>query len=434
MKSQQIEPGLISAFRFFAIFRTSIAVVYSIVVPRYVHNFPLAAPTMGILTGALLLLYLSSTKLHQRLGANYLRLAFVFATFDALLLEKIMRKGLADGDIQNFLAQVLFPNCDGSCLTSIMSNAAIAADFVGVSPPLAVLLVLLAWQYRYKVVALYALGTGIIDVVYAYVASATDIETAALIGVILPRTSAFLLMGYIITRLMKVQRQQREDLARANAKVSSYAAMVEDLAISRERNRLARELHDTLAHTLSASSVQLEAVNSLWAVDEAKAQTMLQRALDTNRNGLKETRRALQALRASPLEDLGLALAIRHLAEVTETRSGAKIEMHMHMPPTIHALPVQVEQVVYRTAQECLENTVRHANARCISISLLRDEARVCLDITDDGVGFDVAEAITEGHYGIRGILERVEALGGTIQIDSKPGAGARMRLEVLTS
>ncbi|MEL7234142.1 MAG: histidine kinase, partial [Chloroflexota bacterium] len=127
------------------------------------------------------------------------------------------------------------------------------------------------------------------------------------------RTMSFMMIGYLITRLVEAQRQHRRELMEARSKVANYAAMVENLAITRERNRMAREMHDTLAHTLSATSVQLEAVNSLWDADEQKAQSMLQRALGTTRNGLTETRRALQDMRASPLEELGLVLAIKEL-------------------------------------------------------------------------------------------------------------------------
>src|SRR4029078_5838718 len=108
----------------------------------------------------------------------------------------------------------------------------------------------------------------------------------------------------------------------ANAKLVDYASTNEQLAVTRERNRVARDMHDTLAHTLSAVSVQLEAADSVWDSQPQQAHELLQKSLASARAGLGETRRAVRALRASPLDDLGLGLALRDLAESTADRAG----------------------------------------------------------------------------------------------------------------
>ena len=153
-----------------------------------------------------------------------------------------------------------------------------------------------------------------------------------------------------------------------------YADTVEELTISRERNRMARELHDTLAHSLSAVTVQLEAIRTLWAVDPEAARNMLDSADEAARLGLKEARRALQDLRASPLQDLGLPLALQELAETAARRSGAVLALDV--PRQLDgSLSPAVEQGVYRIAQEALENVVRHAQASAITVSLAQKRA-----------------------------------------------------------
>src|SRR5262249_44816572 len=158
----------------------------------------------------------------------------------------------------------------------------------------------------------------------------------------------FLLIGYIITNLRKAQREKEQALVAANAKLTDYAAAIEQLAVSRERNRLARDMHDTLAHTLSAVSVQLEAADSIWQSSPQEAHRLMEESLASARNGLGETRRALRALRSSPLDDLGLALALRDLAEATAERAGWQLDLQLADDLN---LPPELEQNIYLIAQ-----------------------------------------------------------------------------------
>ena len=144
------------------------------------------------------------------------------------------------------------------------------------------------------------------------------IETAllrSLLGILFIQIVAFLLVGHMLGNLVKVQREQRQRLTEANARLAQHASTVEQLTISQERNRLARELHDVLAHTLSGVAVELEGLRATMQRDPEQATALLNHSLQAIREGLTETRRALQELRAKPLEDLGLALAIQTLAE-----------------------------------------------------------------------------------------------------------------------
>jgi signal transduction histidine kinase len=219
------------------------------------------------------------------------------------------------------------------------------------------------------------------------VVSTPDMRLFLLAGALFIRTISFILVGYMVVRLMTTQREQRRALAEANTQLAHYAATLEQLATSRERNRLARELHDTLAHSLSGIAVQLEAVKTLWENSPEDA-AMLEQSLATTRSGLTETRRALQALRASPLEDLGLALAVRSLAESVAARSGLALDLEA--PERLENLSPDLEQGIYRIVQEALENIAQHANARNVKMQLSQTDGHFTLTISDDGQGFQM--------------------------------------------
>jgi signal transduction histidine kinase len=212
-------------------------------------------------------------------------------------------------------------------------------------------------------------------------------------------------------------------------RLAHYSATLEQLAISRERNRLARELHDTLAHTLSSLAVQLEAVRSLWERDPAGARALLDTSLAATRGGLGEARRALQALRAAPLEDLGLPLALRRLAEAAAERAG--IALDLRLPERDPELPPDVEQCVYRVAQEALENVVRHAQASQVAVHLEQDGRQVTLLVRDDGQGFDSAQLNGDQRFGLQGMHERARLVGGQLELTSRPGGCTTLRLVV---
>lgn len=235
----------------------------------------------------------------------------------------------------------------------------------------------------------------------------------------------YTMVGFVITRMMAAQRAQRRALHAANVQLAQFAAAQEQLAVSHERNRMARELHDTLAHSLSAVAVQLEAVDSALDADPDAAHTMLGKALAQTRSGLTETRRALHELRASPLDDLGLALAIQNLAITTAQRNG--MTATVTLPERALNLLPEIEQGVYRIAQEALTNAARHAGATQITVTLSNDDG-VSLTVTDNGRGFDVRN-IDGDHMGLQLMRERAELMGGVLNIRSAPGAGATVRL-----
>jgi signal transduction histidine kinase len=281
---------------------------------------------------------------------------------------------------------------------------------------------------------LYTLGTLLLELVLrhssAYLGT-EDLPTQ--VSLLMIRTLLLLLIGYIVSDLVTAQRKQRQELAAANRKLVLYAVTLERLTISRERNRLARELHDTLAHTLSGLAVQLDAVLTVWPNTPPKAEAMLRRALVTTRQGLAETRRALHDLRATPLEDLGLSLAIRTLAENLAARCGLKLTLDV--PDQLKELPPEIEQCYYRVAQEALDNVARHADASRLAVSLKQSDGDLVLRISDDGTGFATEAGASQNGFGLQGMRERADLIGGTLEIDSREGEGTTvlLRSEVKT-
>ncbi len=207
-------------------------------------------------------------------------------------------------------------------------------------------------------------------------------------------------------------------------------AQRERLGAVEERNRLARELHDTLAQGISAVALQLEAADALLdsEADPSRVQQAVRRALALTRTNLEEARRSVQDLRAAPLEGRtlpeALGLLVEELRRERSPKGGPRLRFETrgeHRP-----LPVRIESGLYRIAREALTNAMRHAQARRIVLRLVTVPTYVRLVVEDDGSGFDPSQA-GEGHYGLIGINERTRLLGGTLHLSSCPGGGTEL-------
>lgn len=197
-----------------------------------------------------------------------------------------------------------------------------------------------------------------------------------------------------------------------------------------ERNRLAREIHDTLAQGLTAVALQLESADAMLETEtkpERVRQTVRQ-ALSLTRANLEEARRSVLDLRAAPLEGRSLEEAIKILAGKQAKEAGFKV--HFEAVGGSRPLPVPTEVGLYRIAQEALSNIVQHAQAANVYLRLSVTTEAVTMIIEDDGQGFDTAE-VAKNRYGLIGMNERVSLLGGRLQIESGPGAGTRLVVTV---
>jgi signal transduction histidine kinase len=413
VKQSSLEPGLVQIFRLFVGGR--LALLSLSLLGKLTQPLPLVLrfPFLGILETLFLLGYLSWPWLQRQMGRAYLSFALLIAS-SAPILEAAfaMVVRLARG----------------------VSGANAISDVWQLILVLFIPLILTSWQYSFRSVLTFSLGTALLELgIMVLIRLRLPFPIMNIVRLVLIRTVLFVLVGYVIVRLVKEQRAQRQALAQANAQLTRYATTLEQLAVSRERNRLARELHDTLAHSLSAVAVQLEATNALWDQDLTAARDMLEQSLQATRRGLSEARRAIQALRATPLEDLGLALAIRNLAESAANRGG--LTLHWQGDDQVNILEPDVEQSVYRIAEEALVNVVRHAGARHLTVQLDQERGQsnraLRLVISDDGQGFDMSRPSQEGRYGLKGMIERAALIGGALAVESEPGAGTTVRLVV---
>jgi signal transduction histidine kinase len=407
MRSTRLEPGILTIFRLFLIAQF-ILVMVSLMVHHargYMEEDPVSE--IAIAGASLLSLfgYLSWPWLQKKLGRFYLPIALFFSVVFSLVAQDL------------FLTHSLSLSNGGS-------EESAWELFLFLFVPL----VLIGWQYGFKSVIAYCLFTTFLD--YALIRfTNTDYFASqqTFRRLLFTRFLSFLLVGYIVSRIMQQLRRERQALQEANQKLERYVAALEQLTVSRERNQMARELHDTLAHTLSGVAVQLEAVDSLWTSDRKQAHSILQHSLKATREGLTETRKAIGALRATPLEDLGLPNAIREYAGATAGRAGFQLDLDL--PDRFEGLPPEVEQCFYRIAQEALENAARHADAKSIRVRLARSDTELRLEIADDGAGFDPQAAGPEPHFGLQGMRERAQVIHAVLEIDSRPGEGTRLHL-----
>ncbi|MDP9372064.1 MAG: GAF domain-containing protein, partial [Chloroflexota bacterium] len=212
-----------------------------------------------------------------------------------------------------------------------------------------------------------------------------------------------------------------------------------ELATAEERNRLAREIHDTLAQGLTAVTLHLEVADALLdgPVAGAEAREKVRTAMRLTRANLEEARRSVMDLRAAPLQDLSLPEALERLVERAGRAGGFEARFrHRGIAGDDGAvrLPARLEAGFYRIAQELLSNIGKHADATQVDVRLERCNGSLVLTVADDGVGFDPAVARPSGlggGFGLIGLRERVALLGGSLQLDSAPDEGTRVRVTV---
>jgi len=203
------------------------------------------------------------------------------------------------------------------------------------------------------------------------------------------------------------------------------------LGAAEERNRLAREIHDTLAQGLTAITLQLETTDALLETetDSQRARQTVQQALALARANLEEARRSVLDLRAAPLEGHTLAEALAALAAQPEWTE-RNLQVRFKAFGESRWLPVRVEASLYRIAQEALANVALHADASQVRLDLEVRPDRVQLVIQDDGRGFDPGR-IPKGRYGLIGLNERVKLLNGKLRLQSSSGAGTRIEVVI---
>jgi signal transduction histidine kinase len=230
----------------------------------------------------------------------------------------------------------------------------------------------------------------------------------------------------VVTELLRRERRARSDLAVAHERLREYAAQAEELATIQERNRLARDIHDGLGHHLTVVQMQIQAARAVLGTDPEKSDAVLAQAQQQATDALAEVRRSVAALREvrtrMPLSEA--------LKELTEETSAAGVPTRLEIEGTVRALSPEVEEALYRTAQEGLTNVRKHAEAWSAGVVLdYTEPATVRLEVRDDGRG--LPGNVTDTGFGLLGLTERAFRLGGRLAISSSPGQGTTVLVEV---
>jgi signal transduction histidine kinase len=201
-----------------------------------------------------------------------------------------------------------------------------------------------------------------------------------------------------------------------------------ELSVIEERNRLARDLHDSVTQTLFSVALNAEAAVTLLDRDAGKARAQLEKVRDLSREALAEMRSLIFELRPAELEADGLVATLRKHVDVLQRVRRIEITLDVHGE---RRLAPDVEQGLFRIAQEALNNALKHAQARRIELLVELEAGSACLSVRDDGAGFDPGSPGTRSkRLGLTSMRERAEALDGVLSIDSAPGAGTTVRVE----
>lgn len=216
-----------------------------------------------------------------------------------------------------------------------------------------------------------------------------------------------------------------KDLETANQQLKEYANKIEEMTLTKERNRLAREIHDGLGHYLTTINMQIQAARAVIGKSPKKSKEILASAQNVAQEALKDVRTSVSALRESTETHLPLPAQLQH---ITESLSSTGVHIEYAVMGNPRSLNSQTELTLFRATQEGVNNAIKHG--ACKTMQVLLDYSandQVVLTISDDGMG---ADKINPG-FGLVGISERVSMLGGKLEITGAPGEGLNLRIQV---
>jgi PAS domain S-box-containing protein len=245
-----------------------------------------------------------------------------------------------------------------------------------------------------------------------------------------------------ITLYYREPRDFSEEEIRLAMSVADQAALAvesdrlreqaEQSAAIAERSRLARELHDSVTQALYSVTLFAEAAAVLLTDGKhLEAAEHLRELRDTAQEALREMRLLIYELRPLALEKTGLLAALQARLEAVEGRGGIQADLEVEGAQLAERLPFTIQEELYHIAREALNNVLKHAQAGCVRVHLQFQDSATCLEICDDGAGFEPERAQERGGLGLRGMEERALKIGGDLHIQSTPGKGTRINLTV---
>jgi len=221
---------------------------------------------------------------------------------------------------------------------------------------------------------------------------------------------------------LQIQRLQTE-LQRSLEQERALNQRIEELATIEERNRIARDIHDSLGHALVALNIQMETALTLWKDNPDKAYEFLVEAKQLGSEALQATRQSVADIRFDPLKGRSLDEAIIALTEEFQRTTNIQPQCTIALSPNVST---KLSTILYRIVQEGLTNICKHADATSVSIELHSSGTDLSLTLQDNGKGFKLDEH--RSGFGLQGMQERVAVLGGQLEIISEPGAGCQVR------
>jgi signal transduction histidine kinase len=246
-------------------------------------------------------------------------------------------------------------------------------------------------------------------------------------GLILFAIAAFARSLLQADQARREAQQLLTELTAAHTQLQEYAAQVEEFAVAEERNRLSRDLHDTLGHRLTVSIVQLEGAERLISTSPEKAGQMVETVRQQLIEGLSEVRRTVAMLRTPIATDLSLPKALHELA--SDFEKATQLAIKVTVPDSLPPLPEAYRLALYRAAQESLTNIQRHAQASQASLTMDLSAEALTLRVEDNGVG--LSDGADQQGFGLRGMRERITQLGGTVEMHSADADGTTVLIQL---
>lgn len=229
-----------------------------------------------------------------------------------------------------------------------------------------------------------------------------------------------------LTNKILAERQMRQQLAQAHEQLQQYSHKIEELATVQERNRIARDIHDSLGHALTSLNIQMQTAVKLWEKEPVQARSFLTQAQELGKTAMQEVRKSISTLREDAPEEPPLEAKINTL--VDDFRKGTGLPIFTNIS-RCSSVQLPVAKTIYRIVQEALTNIFKYAEATEVQIQLKSTPEGIYLTVEDNGRGFDPNQ--NPSGFGLRGMQERIAGVNGHFQLITSPGNGCRIKVEI---